>query len=559
MRQELAEEADMPWGGLWSSLRPSFGLAVAVLVCVGCLAPFADKAFYIDDPLFLWTAQHIQQHPTDPYGFTVNWYGSPERMADVTKNPPLACYVLALAGRMFGWSERALHLVFLLPAVGVAWGTYRLADGLCTRPLLATLTAVLTPVFLVSSTNVMGDTLMLCFWVWAVVCWRRGLERPIWLVLAGALICLCALTKYFGVSLIPLLLAYTLLSRKPIRPALAALLVPVAVLSVYQGLTHWFYDRGLLLDAVGFSLGARKDFGRGLLDPVIGLAFAGGCLAGVLFYLPILWPPRMLLGAVGLAAALLALASTIARLGSPPLFGIRSWDGLILLQAILLLLSGIGVVELAVSDLWRRRDGDAWLLFLWCAGTLAFGVRLNWVINGRSLLPLAPAVGILVARRLDLLHGLSATAWQEALPLIPASVLALAVTAADCRQAEADREAALTIAQACAGQSGTLWFEGHWGFQFYLQKCGGVPANVEDLRFKQGDYLALSSNNYGVSFSPSPEAARDFLTVEEPLFPGLTTMNKERGAGFYTHTTGPYPFLFGSVPPVRYRVLRFLP
>src|SRR5919204_6105908 len=32
--------------------------AVAVLVCVGCLLPFVHKAFCIDDPLFLWAAQH---------------------------------------------------------------------------------------------------------------------------------------------------------------------------------------------------------------------------------------------------------------------------------------------------------------------------------------------------------------------------------------------------------------------------------------------------------------------------------------------------------------------
>jgi 4-amino-4-deoxy-L-arabinose transferase-like glycosyltransferase len=547
----------MPWGSRLNRLRPAFGPAVAVLVCVGCLAPFADKAFYIDDPLFLWAARHIRQHPTDPYGFTVNWYGYPQRMADNTKNPPLACYALALAGTLFGWGERALHLALLLPAAGVAWGTYRLAEGLCTRPLLATLMAVLTPVFLVSSTNVMCDTLMLCFWVWAVVCWRRGLERPLWLVLAGFLISLCALTKYFGVSLIPLLLAYSLLARKPLRPALTALLIPVAVLAGYQGVTGWLYGRGLLFDAVGFSLGARKDFGTGLLDPLIGLAFTGGCLAGVLFYLPLLWPPRMLLGAVGLAGAVLALAATIAGFGSHPLFGERSWDGAILLQAILLLLGGIGVLALVASDVWKRRDADAWLLFLWCAGTLAFGVSLNWVINGRSLLPLAPAVGILVARRLDLLRGSSAMDWREAWPLVPASVLALAVTAADCRQAEADRDAAFAIARACSGRPGTLWFEGHWGFQYYLQLCGGVPVNVDHPCFGQGDFLAIPGNNYGVSFTDFPETAQDILTVEGPPFPGLTTFNEERGAGFYTHVSGPFPFLFGPVPPVHYRVVRF--
>src|SRR5262245_32518051 len=104
--------------------RPWVGPVVAVLVCIGCLLPFVGKPFYIDDPLFLWAAQHIQKHPTDPYGFDVHWYDSPDRMSNVTKNPPLGCYFLAAAAAVVGWSEVAMHLVFLLPAAGVAWGTY---------------------------------------------------------------------------------------------------------------------------------------------------------------------------------------------------------------------------------------------------------------------------------------------------------------------------------------------------------------------------------------------------------------------------------------------------
>lgn len=75
-----------------------------------------------------------------------------------------------------------------LPALGVVGGTYRLAQRLCGRPLLAALATLLTPVFLVSSTNVMCDTLMLCLWVWAVVWWDRGLVQGS----AGALAWACS-------------------------------------------------------------------------------------------------------------------------------------------------------------------------------------------------------------------------------------------------------------------------------------------------------------------------------------------------------------------------------
>jgi hypothetical protein len=534
-----------------------------VLVCVLCLLPFVGKAFAIDDPLFLWAARHIHQHPTDPYGFDVNWYVASQPMSEVTKNPPLACYYLALAGALFGWSEVALHLAFLLPAAGVAWGTYRVAERLTCRPLLATLAAILTPVFLVSSTTVMCDTMMLCFWVWAIVCWQRGLERPAWLAVAGVLIALSALTKYFGVSLIPLLLAYTLAARKPFRPNLLAMLIPVVVLIAYQVLTQRMYGRGLLTDAAGFSVGARSSFGEVLWAPLIGLAFTGGCVASVLFFLPLLWPWRTLLAGIALASLLLTPALILGRLGPHPVRGEQGWDWLFLLQAWVLVLGGLWVVALIAADLRQKRDADAWLLFLWAAGTLAFGVAVNWVINARSLLALAPAAGILLARRLDRLYGSApAWSWREAWPLVPAAALALVVTAADGRQANADRDGARAAGAACAGQSGTVWFQGHWGFQLYMQEQGARPTEAGPSRFQPGDFIVLPGNNYGVFFDPfHPESdpTREVLWIEQPLFPGLITMDRDHGAaGFYSHIHGPLPFVFGPVAPVRYRVLQFL-
>jgi hypothetical protein len=58
-----------------------------------------------------------------------------ERMADVTKNPPLACYYGAAVGQVAGWSERAFHLAFLVPALALVLGTYRLAKHFTRFPL----------------------------------------------------------------------------------------------------------------------------------------------------------------------------------------------------------------------------------------------------------------------------------------------------------------------------------------------------------------------------------------------------------------------------------------
>src|ERR1051326_8601327 len=60
-----------------------------------CLVPFVNKAFHIDDPLFLWTAQQIRHAAGDFYGFRLNWFGLEMPMTDATANPPLMGYFLA--------------------------------------------------------------------------------------------------------------------------------------------------------------------------------------------------------------------------------------------------------------------------------------------------------------------------------------------------------------------------------------------------------------------------------------------------------------------------------
>jgi hypothetical protein len=237
--------------------------------------------------------------------------------------------------------------------------------------------------------------------------------------------------------------------------------------------------------------------------------------------------------------------------------GDRIEDWHYLPQAGLFLLVGLSVAALALIDLREYSDEDSWLLVLWAAGTFVFAAGVNWVINGRSLLPLAPAAGILLARRLDRLRGPQTGSWVEMLPLVPAGALALWVTLADQSLAESERGAARAVAGRCSGQHGTIWFEGHWGFQYYLEGLGGHHTDCTDYHFKPGDFIILPENNYATRFEPQPGEVQELPAIEQPLFPGLTTMSMETGAGFYSHSVGPLPFVIGPAAPVNFRVLQF--
>ncbi len=187
-----------------------------VVIPVLCLAPFLTKAFHIDDTVFLWAAEQIQLNLVDFYGFSANWNGFDLPMFDINKNPPFVSYYIAAVALIFGFNEVALHLAFLIPAVGISLGTYYLARPYCKIPHLASLIAVATPVFVVSSSNVMSDTMMVFFYVTASALWIRGIEEEntICLFAASILITLAVLSKYFGITLIPLLLVYSLMVKR---------------------------------------------------------------------------------------------------------------------------------------------------------------------------------------------------------------------------------------------------------------------------------------------------------------------------------------------------------
>jgi hypothetical protein len=41
------------------------------------------------------------------------------------------------------------------------------------------------------------------------------------------------------------------------------------------------------------------------------------------------------------------------------------------------------------------------------------------------------------------------------------------------------------------GGGGTVWYVGHWGFQYYAERCGMVPVVPNQSYFSEGDWLVL--------------------------------------------------------------------
>ncbi len=540
-------------------------LAIGTLVV---LLPLVNKPVHLDDPVFIWRAQRIAEVPWDHSGIDLNWSGTTRRLADYVTNPPLMSYYFAVVGAVAGYDEIVLHLACFALAVLTVVATYQLGRRLCGRAELAALLALTAPVFVLSATTLMCDMLMLALWCWAVWFWIRGLDRKSHgdLFVAAALIALAALAKYYAVALIPLLAAYTIVRERSVPYRMAWLLLPMAVLGIYDLVTWNQYGRGLLLGAVLYSgeqtsTGALRADIPVLETSLVALVFLGGCLANTVFFWTGLWKWAgwLSLAIVAVASGLMiSEASQLVGSKVPPPHQTAMWFNL---HVIVMATIGAGVIGLVVAALSRQRDADTVLLSLWVLGTLTFTAYVNWSINGRSLLTAVPAVGILLVRQLEAHKSslLNLRSWQPWAALAPGLLLGLWLAWADQQMAVAAKTAAEQITAKYSGTDAStpVWFQGHWGFQYYMQLNGGVPVDLRRDSIAVGEVMAIPENADNVIRLPENIVEElEVLRLGEGRL--SATMSHGTGAAFYSTVHGTLPYSFGPVPLENYRVYRLL-
>jgi hypothetical protein len=542
----------------WAERHPLIVIGGLLLLC---LAPFLNKAIHIDDPLFVWAAEWIQKHPLDFYGFNVNWYGLDLPMHIINQNPPGVAYVLALVGSLVGWREIILHAAFVPVAFATAAGIYHLARIWCERPLLATLVAIVTPVFLVSSTTLMCDLLMLAFWVWAVVVWERALKPGgDWRFLAaGGLAGLAVLTKYSALTLLPVLFLLGVMRKRRLGWWLPALLVPAAMFAAFRFITQELYHHDLFSLAAAYAARQHALFKGGWIAKLTtGFVFAGGCLLPLLFFAPLVWSRKQTLcGGVAALGLCLGLVSSLQELQPVGLASDDSVGWGLLAQEAILMIGGLHLLVLTAVELRKRRGTVDLVLALWIFTVFLFSTVLNWTVSARSLLPVVPAAAILLVRRLSGRNATGNARGRWLWPLVPSLAAGLCVTMADVKHANSARTAARQIAARYQSPSHTLWFQGHWGFQYYMEKLGARPVDFQRTTLQPGDILVMPWNNSNTTL-PKPGEVELLEELRFEACPWLSTMKVSTGAGFYAADYGPLPFAVGPALRENYSIFKVL-
>ena len=281
-----------------------------------------------------------------------------------------------------------------------------------------------------------------------------------------------------------------------------------------------------------------------------GLAFTGATALASVFCALLTGSRGSLVAAVLVMGIATAIFAVTGQVGTHQVELNGLWRWVFAAQLAFLGVGGIWVLALACQQLLRRRDAESLLLFLWVSGTLVFAILVNWSVNGRSLLPLAPAAGLLL--------GFDSTLTDRRKKYLSAGlalsgVLAGQVVLADQSWASAARDAAQRIHDENPGHP--VWFQGHWGFQYYMEMLGAHPVDFSGSRFEPQDLLVVPHNNTNFmrSLLEMQGAAK---TVAYDAKQWCTVNDRRAGAGFYSDWYGPLPFFIGKSFPDAYSIFR---
>ncbi|MBI5883516.1 MAG: glycosyltransferase family 39 protein [Elusimicrobia bacterium] len=527
--------------GAWAPL--STAVAFSVLLAL----PFLGKAFHMDEPLFLFTAEHLLADPFRPGGFAFNWYGVSETMARVNNNPPLLSYLLAPVLSLTGGREWVTRLAFLPFDMLAAGALYLLAARFLARPLLPVLIVLAGPAYLVNMGHLMAEKPAFAFGVSGLYALVRGVEdgRQRWERAGMALLALAVLSKTGAVLFLVPAAALLLQRGRGVEGAMGFCgwtLLPALGVALWQDLAG--------LGGMGPTLGVlRRSYGLTSWPYKLRafFAFAGAC--GVATAAWPFWVLRRrpgLLAVAGAAAGLLLLPAFDLRAVALPdrVFGFVSAASAM-----------AGFLSLGLPET-RRSPG--WILWTaWICAAAALQLCLYWGVLARIVLFLTPPFVFLLAGRLEgsLKPRILAVVYAASLALTLAVGLGSAWV--DRRYADSQKRFASEVAGPVVAAGKKVFFAGHWGLQYYMEKAGAIPLDESKGGYeamKKGDLFALSRVNSNNSLLGEPRLSQGHVirhdreiqvrsSVPLRLISGWTGQ-----AGFYADSWGFLPYSFSTEP-----------
>jgi len=514
----------------------------AIVVAVLVLTPFLRNAYTIDDTLFLDQASHLLVDPLHPTAFDGIWSFEPERMSHIMASGPGMAYLLVPCVVLGGaeWVAHTAQLaLFVLAILATAALAVRMGIGETAARAAALLLAT-TPAALGMAATAMPDVPAMALGVFGV---ERALaftqERRVHQAIAAALSLSAAALFRSHLVLLVGIAALGGVGHVFDRAAWSrwrwSSWIPLAACPVLVA-TALVATRDLQASSTVLASAAQRSFVLDTIPSNLIAYFAHWTFALPLALpLVLLEPRRIFTGPtvyLGMVAAWLTLGA--------------SMDSRSLLVAAAVGL-GVAAVWDVMRDAIRNRDGVGLMLGLWLLTPLVIVPYLH--LPSKYLLAAAPAAAMSAAMRLARASRLTGLA-VLGVTLILGLTLGVSILRAEALFAELGRKAAAELVGAHRAAGANVWFDAHWGFQWYAEKAGGKAISTAPPFPVPGDLMVTSAMT-GLGFIDAIPQRRLIATVTD-LRPGGRVMSRSAGAGFFTNGFGYLPWAWAHEPADRY-------
>lgn len=459
-----------------------------------CL-PFLGKPFHVDEPFFLAVADQILRDPLHPFAFEFNWYEQSVPMAEINNTPPLFYYLLAVLRFVSGDREWLLRLLYLPVSALAAAGLYALASCFLRQPFWPTLILISTPAYFLSMSQLYPEVQAAALGFWGLSWVISGTDNrdPSRLRNGLLLLSLALLSKYSAAVLLAPAAAYIWAKGAGWRKTIGYASIVLAPLGIYLAWDE--LSQNAVLQSAWNVTQDRfpTSWPQWAHKMRAFLAFIGG--GGVVTVFWPLWSARRraAVQAVGLLLCGLLFSPWNDSQRVPTL-----WErGLGVIMAWGALLSIINI-----STRWtpKREERSFWTS--WAFSLAALQVALYWSVLSRVTALLLPALILPLASVLEKEDSSRGQKFYRG-SLALTGIMALVLGLVDLQFARAQKDFAHKIAGEYSAAGKRVWFTGHWGLQYYLEKAGAQALDIRHGAWEavqRGDIVVLPRANSNIIY-----------------------------------------------------------
>jgi hypothetical protein len=428
----------------------------------------------------------------------------------------------------------------------MAAALYLLAARFLSRPLLPVLIIIAGPAYLIGMNLLYPDKFSAAFGLVGLYALVRSVEESdaAWYWGSAVLLGAAIVSKYNAVVFLAPAVVYSLRQGVPWKRVCGHLALAFSGIGIYV-LASPLAVNTVLKTTASTSQGWWASWPHKLRSF---LAFTGGCavVTTVWPYLAFRKKPVILM-ALTFAASVLLFAPPHDIFFKIPR-AIDRFMGILFSCGALLAL-----VQLFGMEARQRRGWALWAP--WALAAASLELFVYWSIIARIIFLLIPPLILSMAEVLESNWSPDRLRRLYVVSLMLTLALSLSLAKVDYDYAAAQKTIAQYMADNYLAEGTKVWFTGHWGLQYYLEKAGGIALTESNSweSVRPGDFVLIPLVNDRIPLSKHPFKNAQAFRFESPiplrLISPFTYSNiKTSQGGFYSSAWGFLPYAISREP-----------